>query len=129
MTAMCSGCDYIYPDPAQAPTRCPEHRPGDIDTACQNPAQGCRSGNLEPRSDTMRRSLAHQADSVARMHWLMFNAEREVVGCHCGFEADMEADSGYGDSVVRHLMHTAWDEGWHANDARVRSFDNPYREP
>lgn len=36
-------------------------------------------------------------------HWLIFNAEREVVGCHCGFVAADE-DEGYGDSVVDHLL-------------------------
>lgn len=37
-------------------------------------------------------------------HWLMFNAKREVVGCHCGFKADVDADCGWGDSVVEHLL-------------------------
>lgn len=37
-------------------------------------------------------------------HWLMFDAARQVTGCHCGFEADMDSDCGYGDSVVDHLL-------------------------
>lgn len=37
-------------------------------------------------------------------HWLIFNAAREIIGCHCGFQADVENDYGYGDSVVHHLL-------------------------
>lgn len=45
-------------------------------------------------------------------HWLLFGPEhtdphivsRPVVGCACGFRADLEADGGYGDSVVDHLL-------------------------
>lgn len=36
-------------------------------------------------------------------HWLLFDAWR-IVGCHCGFKADVEADCGRGDSVVAHLL-------------------------
>jgi hypothetical protein len=36
-------------------------------------------------------------------HWLIFNDAREILGCHCGFDAD-EGDCGYGDSVVTHLL-------------------------
>lgn len=53
--------------------------------------------------EDLRHSLARQAESVARMHWLLFNQKREVVGCHCGFAAD-EDDEGWGDSVVEHLL-------------------------
>lgn len=42
-----------------------------------------------------------------REHWLIFDDERRVTGCHCGFQADMDADCGWGDSVVEHLMTTA----------------------
>lgn len=38
----------------------------------------------------------------AHAHWLVFDRDQAVVGCHCGFAAD-EADSGFGDSVVAHL--------------------------
>jgi hypothetical protein len=37
-------------------------------------------------------------------HWLVFNDEREVSGCHCGFRADLDSDCGWGDSVVEHLL-------------------------
>ena len=41
------------------------------------------------------------------IHWLLFNAAREVVGCACGFDADVESDCGWGDSVVDHLLGVA----------------------
>jgi hypothetical protein len=44
-------------------------------------------------------------------HWLLFDMidhgrlqQRVVSGCHCGFKADVEADCGWGDSVVEHLI-------------------------
>jgi hypothetical protein len=40
-------------------------------------------------------------------HWLIFGVHegrRAVVGCQCGFQADVESDCGYGDSVVDHLL-------------------------
>ena len=42
-------------------------------------------------------------ERVADSHWLMFDGERRIVGCHCGFRADLEADCGWGDSVRVHL--------------------------
>lgn len=36
-------------------------------------------------------------------HWLMFDDRRWIRGCHCGFAADLEADAGYGDSVLDHF--------------------------
>jgi hypothetical protein len=36
-------------------------------------------------------------------HWLVFDNERRVTGCHCGFEADVDSDCGWGDSVVDHI--------------------------
>jgi hypothetical protein len=53
-------------------------------------------------------------------HWLMFNEAREVVGCHCGFQAADE-DEGYGDSVVDHLMVVEMTEFRRAVFPRVRS--------
>jgi hypothetical protein len=44
-----------------------------------------------------------EVDGPVSDHWLIFNAAREVVGCHCGFDAD-ESDLGWGDSVVDHLL-------------------------
>lgn len=38
-------------------------------------------------------------------HWLVFNDERHVTGCHCGFEADVDSDCGWGDSVVDHIYN------------------------
>lgn len=37
-------------------------------------------------------------------HWLIFNSARQITGCACGFAADVDADYGYGDSVVDHLL-------------------------
>jgi hypothetical protein len=37
-------------------------------------------------------------------HWLIFNAARAITGCACGFEADIDGDCGFGDSVVDHLL-------------------------
>lgn len=49
--------------------------------------------------------LTHQKMEELRMqHWLVFDAKRRVIGCHCGFPADMESDCGWGDSVANHLM-------------------------
>lgn len=55
-------------------------------------------------------------------HWLMFNEKREVVGCHCGMEADPE-DEGYGDSVVDHLLVAEMDEYREIWKLRRREFD------
>lgn len=35
-------------------------------------------------------------------HWLLFDAERRIMGCHCGYRAS-EADDGWGDSLVDHF--------------------------
>lgn len=40
-------------------------------------------------------------------HWLLFDRARRVVGCRCGFKADVEADCGWGDSVVKHLLEVS----------------------
>lgn len=42
-------------------------------------------------------------------HWLVRDDDGQIVGCHCGFEADREADLGYGDSVVEHLVEVGRD--------------------
>jgi hypothetical protein len=42
----------------------------------------------------------------SREHWLLVDQadpRRPIVGCHCGFRADVEDDGGYGDSVVDHF--------------------------
>lgn len=44
-------------------------------------------------------------------HWLRFNEQREITGCHCGFVADAESDCGWGDSVVDHLLTVPRGEG------------------
>lgn len=36
-------------------------------------------------------------------HWLIFDRDRLITGCHCGFLADVESDAGYGDSVLDHI--------------------------
>jgi hypothetical protein len=41
-------------------------------------------------------------DPAAFLERQHFIDEREIFGCHCGFEAD-ESDCGDGDSVVEHL--------------------------
>lgn len=48
-------------------------------------------------------------EQLRNEHWLIFNDGREVVGCHCGFEADNDSDCGWGDSVVEHLFRVAMD--------------------
>jgi hypothetical protein len=35
-------------------------------------------------------------------HWLLFDDERHITGCCCGFAADPD-DAGYGDSVLDHF--------------------------
>ena len=45
-----------------------------------------------------------EEDGPISNHWLLFNAAREITGCHCGYQADMESDLGWGDSVVDHLL-------------------------
>lgn len=52
-------------------------------------------GDARPRSDYLTR----RKDSG---HWLKF-IDGKVTGCACGFVADIEADSGYGDSVLDHF--------------------------
>lgn len=47
------------------------------------------------------RRLAHRVDGSG--HWLVFDAERTIVGCFCGFRADVESDAGYGDTVLDHF--------------------------
>jgi hypothetical protein len=47
--------------------------------------------------------LTRQARGEAEQHWLIFDNERHVTGCHCGFPAD-PGDDGYGDSIVMHLL-------------------------
>jgi hypothetical protein len=47
--------------------------------------------------------LTRQARGEAERHWLIFDNERHVTGCHCGFPAD-PGDDGYGDSIVMHLL-------------------------
>lgn len=44
------------------------------------------------------------ASSAPRPHWLLFDKDRQIVGCRCGFRADMDSDCGWGDSVVEHLL-------------------------
>ncbi|HET6911500.1 MAG TPA: hypothetical protein VFH54_19405 [Mycobacteriales bacterium] len=44
--------------------------------------------------------LAHRVEDG---HWLTFSDDRLIIGCHCGFVADMESDAGYGDSVLDHF--------------------------
>lgn len=46
------------------------------------------------------------------------NANREIVGCHCGFSANTE-DGGYGDSVVDHLIDAEWDRCKAVYEARA----------
>jgi hypothetical protein len=49
-----------------------------------------------------------QVEALMERHWLLFDRkERQIVGCHCGFEADNDSDCGWGDSVVRHLFEAA----------------------
>jgi len=43
--------------------------------------------------------LAHRINGG---HWLTFDGERHITGCHCGFKADPD-DAGYGDSVLDHF--------------------------
>jgi hypothetical protein len=50
-----------------------------------------------------RRRVVQEVREVPQ-HWLIFNVRREVTGCACGFQADVEQDFGYGDSVVDHLL-------------------------
>lgn len=47
--------------------------------------------------------LTRRARDEAERHWLIFDNERHVTGCHCGFPAD-PGDDGYGDSIVMHLL-------------------------
>lgn len=51
------------------------------------------------RFDRRQRRRASHA-----LHWLLFDHERRVMGCQCGFRADVEDDEGDGDSVVSHLI-------------------------
>ena len=39
-------------------------------------------------------------------HWLVLT-NGVVTGCHCGFYADMDADHGFGDSVIAHVWEVA----------------------
>lgn len=47
------------------------------------------------------RGLAHRTDGSG--HWMMFNPDRWITGCVCGFRADVEDDYGYGDSFLDHF--------------------------
>jgi hypothetical protein len=44
---------------------------------------------------------------VFEQHW----EYTDISGCKCGFQAKA-TDGGYGDSVVKHLMFVAWDQGY-----------------
>lgn len=39
-------------------------------------------------------------------HGLLFDLNRRIVGCRCGFVAS-ESDSGYGNSVVAHIVEVS----------------------
>lgn len=52
-------------------------------------------------------------------HWLVFDDERRVTGCHCGFEADMDSDCGWGDSVVDHIWNAAQHKAQNRRQARI----------
>lgn len=86
-------------------------------------------------------------EDLTKDHWLTWGEyrvgdgygggsyEHRIVGCHCGFTANNDADCGWGDSVVRHLMQIAWEQGF--NDCAnwweihhhgvVRDEMDPYR--
>lgn len=50
--------------------------------------------------------LAHRIEGG---HWLTFNGDRHIVGCHCGFTAHPD-DMGYGDSVLDHFEQVVREE-------------------
>jgi hypothetical protein len=45
-------------------------------------------------------------------HWLIFQ-NNAVAGCWCGFDADIDSDAGFGDSVVDHFAEAAIAEHLH----------------
>lgn len=64
--------------------------------------------------------LAHRVEGG---HWLVFDDDRHVTGCQCGFAADPD-DAGYGDSVLDHFEQVVRAEeqnGMRALDATVRA--------
>lgn len=63
--------------------------------------------HVEPRDAERLAAERMLVRRVGEKHWLLFEVRSGrlmVTGCACGFEADVEADCGYGDSVVRHLL-------------------------
>lgn len=71
------------------------------------------SKHVETRhmTGTDEQARTRNTDRVSnRTHWLVVNVGREVVGCHCGFEAHPD-DCGYGDSVVDHIYRVGLAEG------------------
>lgn len=72
------------------------------------PAQASVSGPGTPDRSTARGTGVSGPEISAQAvegHWLKFNkTTREVIGCQCGFAADIDSDCGWGDSVVRHFF-------------------------
>lgn len=66
---------------------------------------GCVACGALVGEEPQGRDAGPHGDPHRRLdHWLVFNGKREVVGCHCGFVADLDSDCGWGDSVVTHLL-------------------------
>lgn len=53
----------------------------------------------ETHPDGTRVGITHRTTGA---HWLVFDHERRIVGCHCGFAAHPD-DTGFGDSVIDHI--------------------------
>lgn len=51
-------------------------------------------------TDEAETRLAHMAEGG---HWLLFDGDRRVLGCQCGFPASPD-DHGFGDSVLDHFQ-------------------------
>lgn len=68
---------------------------------CSNPFEKNRIAPPRASSDFIWEMKG--GSSTPPLHWLLFDEGRRVIGCQCGFDADVEADAGYGDSVVAHL--------------------------
>lgn len=84
-------------DDAEATVPAAQPGAGDAETS----GTGSGRGTGEPNAH----GSAQAIENLNSKHWLKWNTTaRTITGCQCGFAANEDADCGFGDSVVAHLL-------------------------